>query len=134
MPIKPIPKFLGQIRNGKLAVKDVPTYKKYLSTFKEGALVWLTVSEKKKPRSLSQNDYYWAYLRIIEAETGDFAEDLHEFFKRKFLPPRFVNVMGNEVKLPNSTTRLTTDEFSEYISKIERLTSIPSPNPEELYG
>jgi hypothetical protein len=89
----------------------------------------LTVRPLKKGRSLSQNAYYFMYLTIIADETGDNADDLHEFFKRKLLPPRFVTVRGEEIKLPASTTELSSGEFGEYLDKICALTNVPLPNP-----
>jgi len=88
------------------------------------------IEKQKKTRTLMQNRYYWLYLKIIADETGDNEMDLHEFFKRKCLPPRFVKVLGREVKLPASTTRLSKSEFSFYISAIEEITDIKAPATE----
>jgi hypothetical protein len=89
------------------------------------------VVELDKPtRSTSQNAYYWAYLEIIARETGDNAEDLHEFLKRKLLPPRFTKVRGEEIKLPASTTKLDKAAMTDYLEKIAALTGVPLPDPE----
>jgi len=89
----------------------------------------LIIEEEKPVRSLSQNSYYWVYLGVIADETGDNAEDLHEFFKRKLLPPVFKTIQGEEIKLPRSTTDLSKGEFTEYLDKICALTNIPLPDP-----
>lgn len=78
-------------------------------------------------RSTQQNRFYWNYLRLIEYETGQDANDLHEVCKRKFLPPRFVEINGEEYKLPASTTKLNKAEFGQYLDKIEVWTGIPIP-------
>ena len=83
-------------------------------------------------RSNSQNKMYWAYLNIIEYETGNNANDLHELFKRTLLPPKFITVMGKEIKIPKSTTELTKLEFGEYLDKIGAETGVPVPDPREL--
>jgi hypothetical protein len=83
-------------------------------------------------RSNSQNRMYWAYLNIIEYETGNNANDLHELFKRTLLPPKFIIVMGKEIKIPKSTTELTKLEFGEYLDKIGAETGVPVPDPKEL--
>ena len=80
-----------------------------------------------KSRSTQQNRFYWNYLRLIEEETGQDAMDIHEVAKRKFLPPRFIQIQGEEIKLPATTTKLNSQEFSEYINKIESWTEIPIP-------
>jgi hypothetical protein len=69
-------------------------------------------------RSTQQNKFYWNYLRIIEEETGQDANDIHEVAKRKFLPPRFTTINGEEYKLPATTTKLNKAEFGQYIEKV----------------
>ena len=83
-------------------------------------------------RTLSQNRLYFAYLHIIERETGNDANDLHEFLKRTLLPPKFITVMGKEIKIPRSTTELNKIEFGEYMDKICAMTNVPIPDPHEL--
>ena len=95
----------------------------------EGKKVIIKLPDKPT-RSNAQNAYYWFYLGIVEQETGNLAMDLHEYFKRIFLPPKFINVMGKEVKIPSSTKTLSKADFGEYIDKICSLTNIPLPDPE----
>jgi hypothetical protein len=89
----------------------------------------LVITPEKKGRSLTANSYYWVYLGVIARETGDNADDLHEFFKRKLLPPKFITVRGEEIKVPASTTELSKADFGEYMEKICALTEIPLPDP-----
>ncbi|MBS4082942.1 MAG: hypothetical protein KGZ73_05275 [Rhizobiales bacterium] len=91
--------------------------------------VSIVISEDKPSRSRSQNSFYWTYLEVIARDTGDNADDLHEFFKRKLLAPVFKTIRGEEVKLPRSTTDLDKLEFTEYLDKIAALTGIPIPDP-----
>lgn len=98
----------------------------------QGKNVCIEIHEKKSVRSNQQNRFYWAYLGIIAADTGNSPEDLHEYFKRKLLPPQYKVILGNEVKLPASTTRLNKAEFSHYIMSIEELTGILAPEKDEL--
>lgn len=83
-------------------------------------------------RTLTQNRYYWLYLGICEAETGNNAEDLHQLFKRTLLPPKFITVMGKELKIPASTTELTKIKFGEYLDKVCMETGVPLPDPNTL--
>lgn len=96
----------------------------------DGKKVRVVIEDDKNPRTLKQNAFYWLYLGLIEDDTGNTAEDLHEIFKRKFLKPRFVKFKNEEVKLPASTTKLDPLDFMEYMDKICALTGIPIPNPE----
>jgi hypothetical protein len=82
-------------------------------------------------RTLSQNALYWFYLGVIESETGNNANDMHEFFRRTLLKPKLINVMGKEIRVPSSTTELTKVEFGEYMDRICAETNVPIPNPED---
>lgn len=97
----------------------------------EGKTYEIRLRETK--RSLSQNAYYWMYLELIvsEGRGKDSAEDLHEFLRRKLLPPKFITVRGEEIKVPRSTTELSKTDFGEYLEKICALVEVPLPNPED---
>jgi hypothetical protein len=123
-------KFWGNVNNGKLVLNNQKGFLQYVSKFK--GEVFLTIQKLKKIRSLRQNNYYWLYLTIISQETGDNPNDLHEFFKRKILPPRFLKVLGKEIKLPATTTQLSKLDFSKYIEQIEILTGIPAPDTKDF--
>jgi hypothetical protein len=83
-------------------------------------------------RSNNQNKLYWAYLQIVENETGNNASDLHEMLKRTLLPPKFITVLGKEIKIPMSTTELNKSDFTIYLDKISALTGVPLPTAEEI--
>lgn len=93
----------------------------------EGKIVQVT--RYTPVRSDQQNRFYWLYLSVIETETGNSANDLHEYFKRVHLPPKFITVMNKEVKIPASTTDLNKIEFGEYLDKICAETNVPIPDP-----
>jgi len=88
------------------------------------------IEQEVHTRSLNQNRLYWKYLCIIELETGNNANDLHEYFRRTLLPPKFITVMEKEIKIPRSTTELKKNEFAEYLEKIAALINIPIPDTE----
>lgn len=94
----------------------------------EGQAVEVDFREIKKIRSLSQNNLYWLYLNIIEEETGEEVDDLHRIFKKKFLPFEVKEKFGEKFLKLTSTTELTTDQFMEYMAKIERETGVPIPD------
>jgi len=101
-----------------------------LSKFPLGK-VTVTIDNNKPVRSTAQNNFLWLYYTLIEEETGNDRNDLHEYFKRKHLPPKMIKVMGKEIKIPASTTKLSKYDFGEYIRKIEVETNILAPNPED---
>lgn len=84
-----------------------------------GKKVVVEIELEKSKRSLDQNAYLWGVVyKTIADYNGDTENDLHEYLKRKCLPPRFVKVCGQEIKLPASTTDLNKTQFGEYIEKI----------------
>lgn len=93
----------------------------------EGQEVQICIEKRRSVRTTQQNRYYWLYLGLIEAETGNDSVDLHDYFKDKFLRPRYKVIFGVEIKLPATTTKLDTLEFGEYIRRIEILSGIPAP-------
>lgn len=92
----------------------------------------LTLKEFKEQRTLKQNAYYRVYLTIISQETGDDEDSLHELFKRVCLPQKKIRALGKEIEIPATTTKLSKSEFTTYITNIEVLTGILSPDPSEL--
>lgn len=93
----------------------------------EGKRLIVEVERETGIRSMSQNSFMWMYLGVIEKEKGELATDLHEFFKRKFLPPIPKKILGVEFKIPTSTTTLNKSEFADYLDKICALTDVPIP-------
>lgn len=101
---------------------------------REGKHIQITVRESGKPRSLRQNAYLWSVVyQYIADETGHTTEDIHEFCKMKFLPRQFVEIAGDAYSISKSTTRLSTEEFGQYVDQIvafagtELSLSIPPP-------
>lgn len=76
----------------------------------------------KKTRSLSQNSLYWVWLTCIESETGNDKDNLHWFFKHKFLGYADLQINTKKtiefIKVIKSTTDLNTNQFNEYLTKI----------------
>ncbi len=127
------PIFYGQVDKNKLVLINRQRFDEYLYTL-NGQEIELTLGKRAKKRTDKSNRYYWAYLRLLEQETGDDANSLHEYFKQTLLPPsiEFLASIGKEVEIPKTTTKLLTTEFSEYIKKIEVLTGILAPDPNEI--
>lgn len=123
--------FYATSRDMKLVPDNNRAWLDYLLSVDKKKLV-VSIEQEKWVRSASQNNFYWAYLRIIANDTGEVESDLHDLFKRKFLPPQFKTILGVEVKLPASTTKLDKVSFGEYMQKISALTNVPIPDPKLL--
>ena len=93
-----------------------------------------------KRRSLSQNALMWklvgAVVDHVKDHTGHDADEIHEFFKQKFLMPKGIS-MGGEVYEYRSTKKLTTAEMSSYMDAIYRWATsdlgLVLPVPEEMH-
>lgn len=81
----------------------------------------ITVKQAKKTRTLSQNRLNWKWINeiadLISKDTGMDDDEIHAFFKEKFLPGKVVTI-NNETAVYKTTTKLTTAEMSEYMDKI----------------
>jgi hypothetical protein len=96
----------------------------------------ITITKYKKDRTASQNKLMWLWLGIISNDTGESPENLHQVFKLRFLGTEKIQSMGYSIEIPKSTTKLTTQEFTDYLDKIEGLAlsiDIRLPHPEDLY-
>jgi hypothetical protein len=120
--------FLGKIEKGQIVWNNETGIKLLLQDY-EGKNVRMELV--KENRTISQNNFYWLYLGIIENETGNLADDIHEYAKRKFLSPRYIKINGEEIKIPASTSELKKHEFAEYLDRICAWSGVSIPDPEE---
>ena len=96
----------------------------------------IEIKEYRKNRSTAQNRLYWSWLRVLSAFTGYGDDELHELFKIRLLGTVEKKIMGDTIKIPRSTTSLTTREFTEYLEKIELAAmtmGVSVPHPDD-YG
>lgn len=118
-------RFLAKVEKGVLEFWQPKVFKDYIASLK--GEIDIIVEKHADIRTKQQNKFYWLYLSIIEQETGEEANLLHEYFKRVHLPPRFVVIRGKERKLPATTTKLKRAEMSTYLEKICAETGVPIP-------
>ena len=103
-----------KIKDGKLTVHEASAFQRGLS-FMDGD--WL-LSLEKENRTLQQNKRYWAVLGEAENQGYGQSEDLHEYYKQKFLK-RTVPVLKEMHEVVGSSAILKVDEFIEYSRKVE---------------
>lgn len=122
-----------KITKGKIDIYNLPAYLNDLSGISGEAVI--DIRPWKPVRSGNQNRYYrGVVLSMIEDYTGQDADDLHHYFRAKFLG---VDDKGG-IEIPISTTILTTKEMENYMEAIKRFASvnlglyIPDPNEAPL--
>jgi hypothetical protein len=91
----------------------------YLGT-REGKAVEVKFARPTTSRSLRQNRYYWgAVIGAIAESTGNSPEDLHLVLKDMFLPRKFITLGAKEVEVRKTSADLSTEEFADYLRRIE---------------
>ena len=76
----------------------------------------ITIKKHIKPRTPSQNRYYFLIIAFLYREgSGYHKDEWHEMFKKKF---GYKKEMFGEM-IPRSTTTYTTKEFTDYIDRIK---------------
>jgi len=91
---------------------------------------------KRGKRSIDQNSLYWMWLTCIEQETGNSKEDMHEYFKQRYLGTESRLCFGEVFNQTVTTTELDTAQFKQYLDKIQIFAStelgFELPNPDDL--
>lgn len=109
--------FTGSLIAGKIIPKNPRYVRGMLATYADTE-IRVVVERRKRSRSREQNNYYWGVvLPEIATHTGHSAEELHEIFKAKYLS-RKVLWRGGDIKIPSSTTDLSTNEFAEFLQNV----------------
>ena len=107
-------KFTGNVKEGKLTLDEQELF--LFSLYEhENKKVVLTIEAKKNKRTTPQNKLYWQHLNWLEKEYGQAKEELHDFFKAKFLFDK-----SGKIPVVRSTKNLSTVEFTEYLRKVEQ--------------
>lgn len=108
----------------------------WLNTISNGDYV-MTVERVQKPRSNPQNAYMWVCFTIIAQAWSEAIgrvvtpENVHDAYCLLFLPV----TMPNGTNIPGSTSKLTTEEFTDFLNKVqadaETEYGIKLPNPDD---
>lgn len=124
--------FSIDVQDGKVTLSDEENYRRQMRQFKNGKAT-LRIEVDRGRRSNQQNRYYRLVLGLISDHTGDEVDDLHELFKQRFLAPRMVTVLGEEMPIW-TTTNLDADAFKDYVERIRRFAlmelQVQTPDPD----
>jgi len=110
--------FLAKIEKGILTIRNRFSMEQEIKKYDDCEVI-IKVEVLKNKRTIRQNSYYWGVvLATIANETGHTQDELHEVFKRMFLPKKFIEINGKEIELDGRTAVLSIDEFCNYIDRI----------------
>lgn len=132
------PRFKATNKNGAIIFQDSETVRQYVRTLQEEIAVVISNYRIPAKRSNPQNRYYFGVvLPVISDYTGYSIEEIHDLLKQKFLLEDYILHLKEgqeEIRIPKSTTKLTTVEFEAYLSEIREWASkdlsvyVPLPN------
>ena len=116
--MRPLPaQFEGYIKDGKLKLHSKEHFQKVVARM--AGQVMVSIESMRSQRTLDQNAWYWSQVLPLIAEfTGHTAEELHEIYKRMFLPKRVVKYKNKEIVMAGTTTNQSISEFGEYLERI----------------
>lgn len=138
-------RYNGKIKDGRLRIFRRATLLKDLEAF-DGTNVVITIEKRRKARSTEQNRYLWGVVYECALQgfkdidptgtAGLTVEDVHEFFKDRFLHNGrdVVTAQGEVLTMKSTTTELSTTDMMVYIEEIIRFcaeylnTAVPEPN------
>lgn len=90
-----------------------------LEIYGEEKKIRIDIKQYRKNRTNQQNKLLrWQIYKTISEDTGHTPEEIHRYFKGKFLLDR-----SRKIPCPRSTTDLNTKEFGQYVDKIVRRAS-----------
>lgn len=106
----------------------------------EGKTVVFNLTVQRKKRSNDQNSFYHGVcVPMVQAGMYELGNEMslqetHEFLKKELNYKEVPSKFGELMRVPRSTTELTTVEFVAYIERIQRFAAeylgivIPDPN------
>ena len=132
------PIYMGGYKEGnKIAFDDAFTFSTLLRERPDGRVL-VRVGPPK--RSDEANAYYWLVLGLIEEHTGHSADDLHEYFKQRFIPKRLAlsddnGEVKDDVVIGGSTAKMSRQDFYDYVEAVRHFALVelhietPDPDP-----
>lgn len=99
--------------------EDVEQIKKHLGELDLDKKWEVEIKPFKFSRSSQQNKRYWKLIEELASYLGYDDQEMHELMKYKFLSYK-QDMLGDEMVVVKSTTKLTIKEFVEYTSKVEQ--------------
>ena len=130
-------KLKANVEKGKLTLDDIFAFKAELSRL-EGKSITVELKQQRKARSGNQNRYYWLIvIGLISESTGYTPDECHELLKQIFNGVSR-DIAGATYLIPQTTTKLNTKEWEDYMSLIRTWASaelglfIPCPNSDVI--
>lgn len=115
--------------------QDKQAVKSYIDSLSNGKRYDINIVVHRERRTIDQNRLLFLWINCISGETGQDKDDLHKYFKRKFLPHHHNTVFNEQIYIEPTTTTLDTKQFTDYLNLIQAFAAtelgITLPNPED---
>jgi len=131
------------VSKNTIVIHDEPSRQRaiaHIGGLNLGIKPWtVTVDPHRKKRSLGQNNLYHEWVGIIANHTGHSHDEVHEWCKEEFLPPRAV-VIDGKTREYRSTTGLSTGEMATYMDRVSAFAGsdlglfLPAPEMTDASG
>lgn len=79
----------------------------------------VTIQPMVVNRTTQQNNLYWQWIGIISQHTGNSADMLHLYFKKKFLGVKYVDVLDGCVETICDSHTLSVGDFADYMTQVQ---------------
>jgi hypothetical protein len=111
----------------ELIYLDQEYYNTFISSFSKDTIFQITIKKGEYLRSSQQNRYYWGVILNLALSAfkengynGISKEEIHKFFKSRFLWKENIDIFTGEIiKIIGTTSELSKKEFNEFIHNIE---------------
>ena len=98
-----------------------------LHAWLDKSVKWLTngrhtleIKRSVRKRSLAQNRLMWLWFACIEQETGQYAQDIHDYYCLRFLRREVTDLStGAMVAVPGHTSALSAEAFTDFLNKVQ---------------
>lgn len=116
--------------DGRLKVSDEALFARIRGNLR-GQEIQMLIEPRKKPRTLAENNYYWAVIIALLCDWSGYSPDeMHEALKEKFLSKYDKE---HNLTRARSTATLSTVEMEDYLTAVRKWAGkqgvfIPLPN------
>ena len=96
-----------------------------VSVIQKDPVMQVTIKPYKASRSVAQNRLLWMWYGEIRNHLAETTgeqytnDDIHEYFKDKFLDKRVVDIGERPIVVTASTSKLDTSEMSWYLERLD---------------
>lgn len=121
---------------GRLELDDRAAFSGLMREMRRGPVtVEIGISHPKHSQK-ARGYYRGCVLKLIAEHTGHTVNELHDFFKRKFLEPKIREVLGQRIEVW-TTTEDDSQEFFDYVELIREFArtdlDIDTPDPDKRW-